>query len=314
MKFYKESKIGVIIALAIALLIWGVNFLKGRNLFTSNRQYFAVFSNIGGLKKTSTVSANGYTIGLVSDITFSKGNINKIIVELLVDNQFKIPKNTVVEIYSTDILGSKAVQLILPDRNHIRDKNDTIIAVENDTLRSSYGGDLNSAIATIKSKAEHTIVTIDTMMSSFSQILTPETQKNVRSAIANLQDLIVTEKRKISQVLDNVESITKNFENSNKSVSNIMNNLSSVSDSLAASNLKNTIDKANITLTQTSEILTKINTGKGSIGQLVNNESLYLSLNRTIQDLDSLIVDLNNHPKRYVHLSIFGSKDTKSKK
>jgi phospholipid/cholesterol/gamma-HCH transport system substrate-binding protein len=306
MKFYKESKIGIIIALALALLIWGVNFLKGRNLFTSSKQYFAVFSNIGGLKKTSTVSANGYNIGLVSDIFFSKGNINKIIVEILVDEQFRIPKNTVVEIYSTDILGSKAVQLELGDSKEI--------AKENDTLQSSFSGDLNSAIATIKSKAEHTIVTIDTMMTSFRQILTPETQKNVRMAIANLQDLIITEKQKISKVLDNVESITQNFENSNKSISNIMTNLSSVSDSLAAANLKNTIEKANITLTQTSEILTKINSGKGSLGQLVNNESLYLSLHRTIQDLDSLIVDLNNHPKRYVHLSIFGSKDAKIKK
>jgi phospholipid/cholesterol/gamma-HCH transport system substrate-binding protein len=306
MKFYKESKIGIIIALALALLIWGLNFLKGRNLFTGSKQYYAVFSNIGGLKKTSTVSANGYNIGLVSDIFFSKGNINRIVVEILVDDQFKIPKNTIVEIYSTDILGSKAVQLELGDSKEIANKNDT--------LQSSFGGDLNSAIATIKNKAEHTIVTIDTMMSSFRQILTPETQKNVRLAIANLQDLIITEKLKISKVLDNVESITRNFENSNKSISNIMTNLSSVSDSLAASNLKNTIEKANISLSQTSEILTKINSGKGSLGQLVNNESLYLSLHRTIQDLDSLIVDLNNHPKRYVHLSIFGSKDAKIKK
>ena len=306
MKFYKESKIGIIIALAIALLIWGVNFLKGRNLFTGSNHYYAVFSNIGGLKKTSTVSANGYNIGLVSDIFFSKGNINKIIVEILVDDQFKIPKNTIVEIYSTDILGSKAVQLELGDSKEIMHKNDT--------LRSSFSGDLNSAIASIKNKAEHTIVTIDTMMTSFRQILTPETQKNIRLAIASLQDLIITEKQKISKVLDNVESITRNFENTNKSVSNIMTNLSAVSDSLAAANLKNTIEKANITLTQTSEILTKINSGKGSLGQLVNNESLYLSLHRTIQDLDSLIVDLNNHPKRYVHLSIFGSKDAKIKK
>jgi len=306
MKFYKESKIGIIIALALALLIWGLNFLKGRNLFTGSKQYYAVFSNIGGLKKTSTVSANGYNIGLVSDIFFSKGDINKIIVEILVDDQFKIPKNTVVEIYSTDILGSKAVQLELGDSKEIAHKNDT--------LRSSFSGDLNSAIASLKNKAEHTIVTLDTMMTSFRQILTPETQKNVRLAIANLQDLIITEKQKISKVLDNVESITHNFENTNKSVSNIMTNLSAVSDSLAAANLKNTIEKANNTLTQTSEILTKINSGKGSLGQLVNNESLYLSLHRTIQDLDSLIVDLNNHPKRYVHLSIFGSKDAKIKK
>jgi phospholipid/cholesterol/gamma-HCH transport system substrate-binding protein len=166
----------------------------------------------------------------------------------------------------------------------------------------------------LKDKAENLIVSIDSVMSIIRNTITPETQKDIKQAIAALEGLIVTEKQKISKILDNLESISQNFENSNKSITNLVTNLSTISDSLAAANVKKTFDKANITLTQTSEILTKINTGKGSLGKLVNNDSLYLNLNRTIQDLDSLIIDLNNHPKRYVHLSIFGSKDTKSKK
>jgi len=292
------------------MFIWGLNFLKGRNLFTSSRQYFAVFDNIGGLKKSSVVSTNGYAVGLVSDIFFKKGDVNKIVVEILVENQFKIPKNTIVEIYGADLMGSKAVNLILGDSPKF--------AVENDTLLSQFGGDLNTLVSKklmpLKDKAENLIVSIDSVMNIIHHTFTPETQQNLRRAIAALEGLIITEKQKISKILDNLESISQNFENSNKSITNLVNNLSTVSDSLAAANLKKTIDKASITLTQTSEILTKINTGKGSLGKLVNNDSLYLNLNKTIQDLDSLIVDLNNHPKRYVHLSIFGSKDTKSKK
>jgi phospholipid/cholesterol/gamma-HCH transport system substrate-binding protein len=315
MKFYKESKIGVIIALAIVLLIWGLNFLKGRNLFTSNKQYFAVFSNIGGLKKTSAVSANGYQIGLVSNISFLKGDINKILVELLIDKKFKIPKKSVVQIYSSDLLGSKAVKLELVDSIALVNNEYTkIYAKQNDTLKSFYSGDLSATVTKIKDQAESAISSIDSVATSLHHILTPETEKNIRGAIMALQDLIVTEKQKISQILNNVESITKNFENSNKSISNIVGNLSAVSDSLAAANLKKTIEKANITFTQTSEILTKINSGKGSLGLLVNNDSLYLTLHKTVQDLDSLLVDLNKHPKRYVHLSVFGSKDSKSKK
>jgi len=306
MKFYKESKIGVIIALAIVLLIWGLNFLKGRNLFTSNKPYFAVFNNIGGLKKTSVVSANGYVIGLVSDISFVKGDINKILVEILIDKQFKIPKNSIIQIYSSDLLGSKAVKLILGDSN--------VYASKNDTLKSLYTGDMSATITKIKDQAESAIASVDSVATSLHHILTPETEKNVRGAIMSLQDLIITEKQKISKILDNLESFTQNFENSNKSINNIVGNLSAVSDSLAAANIKKTIEKANLTFTQTSEILTKINTGKGSIGLLVNNDSLYLTLHKTIQDLDSLLVDLNKHPKRYVHLSVFGSKDKKSKK
>ncbi len=310
MKFYKESKIGIIIALVIAMFIVGLNFLKGRNIFTSSLPYYAVFDNIGGLKKSSVVSANGYSIGLVSDIFFKKGDVNKIVVEILVEKQFKIPKNTIVEIYGTDLMGSKAVNLILGDSLKF--------AAKNDTLLSRFGGDLNTLVSKklmpLKDKAENLIVSIDSVVNIIHHTFTPETQQNLRRAIAALEGLIITEKQKISKILDNLESISQNFENSNKSITNLVNNQSTVSDSLAAANLKKTIDKANITLTQTSEILTKINAGKGSLGKLVNNDSLYLNLNKTIQDLDFLIVDLNNHPKRYVHLSIFGSKDTKSKK
>jgi phospholipid/cholesterol/gamma-HCH transport system substrate-binding protein len=310
MKFYKESKIGLIIAIAIAMVIWGLNFLKGRNIFTSSSQYYAVFDNVGGLKKSSTVSTNGYTIGLVSDIFFQKNNVNKIVVEILVEKQFKIPKNTVVEIYGTDLMGSKAVNLLLGDS--------TVYASENDTLLSRFEGDLNTLVSKklmpLKDKAENLIVSIDSVITSIRKTLTPETQQNIRHAIAALEGLIITEKQKISSILDNFESISKNFENSNQSITNLATNLSSISDSLAAANLKKTIEKANSAMTQADEILTKINSGKGSFGLLVNNDSLYLNLNRTIQDLDTLLVDLNKHPKRYVHLSIFGSKDKKSRK
>jgi phospholipid/cholesterol/gamma-HCH transport system substrate-binding protein len=309
MKLQKETRIGIIITLVLGLLIWGLNFLKGRNIFTASKQYYAVFNDIGGLQISSIVSSHGYNVGQVSDIEFLPGNINKIVVEISIEHKFKIPKNSVVEIYSTDFMGSKAVNLIVGTSNEI--------ARQNDTLISRFDGDLNTLVSKklmpLKDKTENLIVSIDSVTSIIRNTFTPETQRDIRMSIAALRDLIQTQKEKIAEILNHMESIAQNLENSNKSVTNIIKNLSDVSDSLAEANLKTTVTEANKVLVQTNEILLKINGGKGSLGQIVNNDSLYNSLEKTIKDLDALIVDMNQNPKRYVHFSVFGSKDKKSK-
>jgi phospholipid/cholesterol/gamma-HCH transport system substrate-binding protein len=160
----------------------------------------------------------------------------------------------------------------------------------------------------IKDKAENLIVTIDSVMKGINHTLTPETQHNIQNSVAALEDLIITEKVKVSSILNSLESVAKNLESDNHSVNNIVKNVSSLSDSLSKADLKKVIDQTKITLAETNEMLAKINAGKGSIGKLINNDSIYNNLNKTIYDLDSLITDLNKHPKKYVHFSVFGSK------
>jgi phospholipid/cholesterol/gamma-HCH transport system substrate-binding protein len=309
MKLYKETKIGLIIALVIAAFIWGLNFLKGRNLFTTHQQYYAVFENIGGLEKSSVVFTHGYRIGKVSDISFFAGNVNKILVEISVDRKFKIPKNSLVEIYSSDILGTKAINLMLG--------NSREMSTQNDTLPSRMAEDMTSIISKqvipLKNKAENLIESLDSVTEIIRHTLNPRTQRNIQNSVAALESLIVDEKTKIDNILSNLESISQNFKNSNKSFSKIASNFSSLSDSIASSNIKQAISQANMALSQTNQLLTKINSGTGTMGQLMNNESLYLSLHKSVLDLDSLLVDLKGHPKRYVQFSVFGKKDSKSK-
>ena len=304
MKLNKETKIGIIVTLILISAFWGINFLKGRNLFTTSRQYYAIFGNIGGLQKSSTVTSNGFMIGQVSDVKFLDANTNKILVEISIDRKYKIPKNSTVEIYSSDLMGSKAANLILG--------NTAIYAKNNDTLNSSFEGDLTTLISKkimpIKDKAENLIVTIDSVMKGINNTLTPATQHNIQNSVAAMEDLIVTEKVKVSSILNSLESVSKNLASDNQSINNIVKNVSSLSDSLSKAGLKKVIDQVKITLTETNEMLAKINTGKGSIGKLINNDSIYNNLNKTLYDLDSLITDLNKHPKKYVHFSVFGSK------
>jgi phospholipid/cholesterol/gamma-HCH transport system substrate-binding protein len=305
MKIHRETKIGFIIVVIIAFFIWGFQFLKGRNLFTTHKQYYAVFNNIGGLQKSNVVSTHGYKIGTVSDISFKPGDVSKIVVEISVDRQFKIPKNSIIEIFSSDIMGSKAVNLVIG--------NSSEYAAQNDTLPSRIADDLSSMVSNqivpLKEKAENLIVSVDSVMKIVHNTLSPKTQRSIQNSITALESLIITEKQKINDILENLQSISANFKNSNKAITNITKNLSNISDSLAASNLKKAIDQAGSALAQTNQILAKINSGKGSLGQMVNNDSLYYTLHRTVKDLDSLLVDLKGHPKRYVHFSVFGKKD-----
>jgi len=310
MKIYKETKIGFAVVLIIAFFIWGFNFLKGRNLFTTHQQYYAIFNNVAGLQKSSVVSTNGYKVGTVSEISFLPGDASKILVEISVARQFKFPKNSVIEIFSSDIMGTKAVNLVFGNAHES--------AAPRDTLPSRIADDLSSLVSKqiipLKDKAESLIVSIDSVMGIVHHTLTPETQRSIQNSIFALEKLIVTEKQKIDEILSNLESISGNLKNSNQSITNITKNLSSISDSIAASNLKTAIDQASLALAQTNQILTKINAGKGSIGKLLNNDSLYNAINHSMMDLDSLLIDLKAHPKKYVHFSVFGKKDSKSTK
>lgn len=309
MKFYKETKIGFFITLIIVALIWGMNFLKGRNLFTTTRQYYAVFGNIGGLQKSSVVSANGYNIGQVSDIRFLPGQIDKILVEVSIDRKFKIPKNSTIEITSSDIMGSKSINFIMGDARELaRDK---------DTLIPKYDGGLTKLMANqilpMKDKTEKLIVSIDSVMSAVHNTLNPQTQLSIRRSLAGLEELIYAEKQKIDEVLNHFNAIAANLQNSNKGISNIVNNLSNLSDSLSKADLKRLVDQSNVAMGQLNDILSNVKAGKGTVGKFMNNDSVYNSVNKTMKDLDILVNDLNNNPKRYVHFSVFGGKDSKAK-
>lgn len=307
MNIRKEVKIGIFVTLVIAITIWGINFLKGKNIFTVSRQYYAVFNNIGGLQISSDVSANGYTIGRVSDIQFVHGQISKIIVEVSIDRQFTIPSNSVVEIFSTDFMGSKAVNMILGSSN--------IPAKENDTLQGKFDGDISVLVTKkllpIKEKAERLIESVDSVMAVIKNTFTPETQENIRKGVASLEQIIVTQRTRVSLIMENLEDISTNLKNSNEEVTNTLQNFSNLSDSLAQSNIKTAIQNANNVIYETNLLMQKLNQNQGSVGKLINEDSIYVSLEKTIKDLDLLLIDLKANPKKYVHFSLFGKSGKK---
>lgn len=325
MKLSKEVKIGLLLLIAIGLFIFGFNYLKGRNIFNPQAKYYAIYEHIDGLVEANPVQVNGYSIGQVNKIQFEKGNTGRIVIEFTVnDDDFKVPSNSVAKIISSDLLGSKAVQVIIGDSKKILAPGDTLLS----DIESSLGEAVNKQVLPLKNKAEKLMLSIDSVLAVIQYIFNEKSREDIKQSLESVNlaiktlkktalrvDTLVSEQRfRLSRISSNVESITGNLKNNNEKLTKIITNFSSISDSLAKANIASTLNNANIALKQTASITEKINKGEGTMGMLVNNDSLYRNLNSAARDLDLLLEDLREHPGRYVHISVFGKSDKADKK
>lgn len=324
MKLSKEVKAAVIVISGLVALIWGFNFLKGTNIFSTQRTFYAIYKQIDGLQNGNPVMINGYKVGQVGGIHFIDDG--RLMVNLVVDADVKIPKNSVARIASSDLLGSKNVQIVL--KNHIQ------LAQDGDTLhadnQASITDEFNSQIAPIKEKAENLLASTDSILTTIQYIFNRTTRDNIASSFASIErtlkslerssytldTLMYSQKSRLRNIFENVESISYNLKNNNERISKIFSNFSLLSDSLVKSDFTATIRNAGVILDKTGSIMDKINKGEGSLGLLINNDSLYNHLSSSSSELNKLIVDINANPKKYVHFSFFGggSNDKKSKK
>jgi len=304
MKLTKETKIGIIAVITFILLIWGFNFLKGKNIIVTSNYYFAVYDHIDGLEDASPVILSGYKIGVVETIKFHKKHREKIVVRFSVDKNILIPVNSKAIIEPATLIAGKLIKLEFTDAIQYHSKGDTLIGLVKPGLESE--------LIPIKEKAERLISSLDSVLSIFDA----ERRQGLKNSLDNIENisgdlsgLVAEEKVKLAKILSNFESISNNLKNNNEKISTVLANFSDISDSLAQANIKTTVLNANKTLAELGEITGKINNGEGTIGLLINNDSLYVNLNQLAADLDKLVIDLNENPKKYVHFSLFGKKD-----
>ncbi len=316
MKIKKEVKIGFVTTIAIACFIFGFNFLKGKNLFSSQREFFAVYNDIDGLVEANPLLINGNRVGMVGKIKFLPNTKGQVIVSLMMQDEIDIPMNSVAKVVSSDILGSKAITILLGSSPQMAVKGDTLISSQEDNLKQA----VNKTIAPLQLKAQALLSSLDSLMIAFKQVFNENTQRNlsksfesIKDAIASLETtsfrldtMVRTEKGKISSILTKINKIATTLADNSDKLGNVINNFSNISDSIAKSNLTSAINNADITLKQTSAIFTKINNGEGTMGMLINNDSLYKKLDKTAGDLDKLIIELNDNPNHF--LAPFGKK------
>ncbi len=325
MKVSKEVKIGGVMLLCIFLAVLGANYLKGKNIFDNSLKLYAIYDNVGGLARSNPVMFNGNKVGQVENVEFSKDFSGKLIVQFSVTESFiKIPKDSRAAIFSDGFLGGKAINLELGSSTELVTESDTLTS----SIEASLQDAVNQQIAPLKNKAEDLIGSIDSAITTVKSIFNTQAQEDIGSSITNIRqslavfkqtmidaDAMVNENRQsLQRIFSNVESITKNFENNNEKLDQTLTNLKSISDSLAGANLQQTVNNASIAMQQVAELMQKVNNGEGSLGALMNNDTLYQNLEAAAYDLDQLMLDMRLNPERYVHFSIFGRKDKSAKK
>lgn len=315
MKIRKEVKLAITAIAAVVILIWGINFLKAKALFDRNNMFYGVYERVDGLKVSSSVVYRGYHVGQVNAIRFIGKRFDRVLVQFSIGKNLEIPANSIAAIQSTDLMGSKAINII--------PGNALAYASSGDTLKTQIElgliEQMNKQIQPLKLKAENILSSLDSVLTDIQEVFNSNTKgniekslqsvrntlSNVEHASAGLDQLITGQSSQIASILENVNSISANLRENNHNISRGIDNIVVISDSLRSVNLNQTVHRLNGILEQFDSITRKINRGKGTFGEMVNDDDLYYNLTAVSENLNKLLVDFRSDPKRFVNLSLF---------
>lgn len=298
MKLTKEIKIALVAIVGILVMYFGINFLKGMNLFSTNNAYYMTFDDIQGLGASTPIYADGYKVGTVDGLEYDYKENGPIKVKVDINKDLRIPQGSKAEIVK-DLMGNLQVNLLLA--NNPREKVEP-------------GGVIPGAVnGGMMDKAANLIPVVEKMLPKLDSILT-----SVNALLADPA---------LAASLHNVETITSNLTVSTRELNTLMaglnkqvpgmvrkangvlDNTNRLTANLASLDVQGTLNKVNQTLESAHQFTEKLNSNQGSLGLLMNDTKLYDNLTSTMSHADSLVIDLKAHPKRYVHFSVFGRKD-----
>ena len=293
--FTKEVKIGIAGIISLCMLVYGINYLKGINMFKPTSYFYVKYTDIQGLAKSSPVFADGFRIGTVREIYYDYNRPGNVSVEVELDKDMRIPKGTHAELV-TEMLGTVKMNLILAvNPNEAYAIGDTIPGTVNNGL-------MEAVTKTIMPQFERMLPKLDSIMTSLNKIAAdpniPATLKSVRKTADNLADA-TTELRSIMK---------KDVPQMTKKINTIGDNFVAISGDLRSINYASTFNKIDSTMANVKMVTDKLNRKDNSLGLLLNDASLYNNLSNTGANASLLLEDLKSNPKRYVHFSIFGKK------
>jgi len=315
-KLSRELKIGITAIITIIAFILGFNYLKGTDLLTKQRTFFVKYKNVSGLMKGNAVTSSGLSIGQVDDIFFSAHSNSEVIVELIISNDLEIPDNSFARLLSSDLLGSKVIEIGLGDSRTFLKDGDTIKS----EIAMSLQEEVNQMVQPILKKAGSMMSSIDSVITAVGYVLDVKTRNNLiasveslKNTLANIEStthsadtLMKSEKVKLSRIFTNVESITTNLSENNDELTRIISNAASITDTIAKFKLSATLSNLERSINNLTATSDKISKGEGNLGLLINDDKLYNELESSSRQLDLLLEDIRKNPKRYVHFSIFG--------
>jgi ABC-type transporter Mla subunit MlaD len=305
LKITREIKTAILVIASILLFIWGYSFLKGRDLFTNYKTFYVEYKSVEGLATSAPVTLNGLVIGKVSSITIDE-NTGVLLVELQLKTDFPISKSSVASIYEPGFIGGKQIAII----PNFEDKT---LAVDGQKLQGGVKLGLTDKVgdqlAPLQEKLEKLLGSTEKLISGLNNVLDQKGQQDLKLTLAELSKTIEQFHKaslSVNTLLDaNKTQINGVVTNFNK----ISGNFSKISDSLNKADLGKTVKNLNATLARVDGIMTGLESGKGSMGKLLNDEAFYQNIKSSTKELELLLQDVRLYPTRYVNISLFGKKN-----
>ena len=312
-KIKNEVKIGILVAVTITLFILGFNFLRGRGVFSSDKEYYTYYDNIQGLQESAVVQLKGYAIGKVSEIKLQEDR--KIKVTFLLKKEIKVPKGSIAQLVSGDLIsGTKLISLNMTNDPAYIEPGSFITGKASAGILDNLGEQVSPLVGVM----QHTVVTLDTLLNTVNNIINDDTRKHLNSSFASLEVTLEqlsglatqmnAQSGNLAGVIKNANSITGNLASSNARISNTLGNLETFSTSLNNAPIQQTVEQLQQAAASLQGIVSKINDNNGSLGMLLSDKRLYNNLSSTLGTLDTLLGDLKQHPARYINVSVFGRK------
>lgn len=313
MKGKKYIKLGIVMAFSIFVLVWGLSYLKGHDFFKPVSYYYAVYERVDGLAESGHILVNGYKVGSVRSVKFAPDRSGKLIVTLMIDSDFKIPVNSVAQIVSSDLMGTRAIKILYSGERTYHSWGDT--------LKSDIESDLKEQVSLqvlpLKNRAEELLSTIDSAITVLTVIFNEDARKNlsesfenINQTIANIERatgdlalLVSEEKYTISRLTRNMESFSGTLKNNSDNFDTLLTNLSAFSDTLASLPLTRVALELSATVDAINQLLEKVKTGENTMGMLFNDDQLYNNISDMTANLGHLLTDVRVNPKRYVQFS-----------
>lgn len=319
MKFKKQFLIGIISIVGLFIIVVGSYFLKGQELWKSRYVYYSKFTNTEGLTTGRPVNLNGLKVGIITNVKFDPQNFNSILVEfeLTNPNVQKLQKGSTI-LLNSDLLSGAYLDIAWGDSSTFYQAKDTIPS----SVSLALEDQINERLIPLEKKTNELISTADSAIKTIEAIFSRNTDNldasfdGIKNSIRNLEkvsleisSLVKSERSNISDIVQNVKTITSNLKESNEVINKILQNASDLSDTLIASDISATIENAKESLKEVNLILYDIQHGDGTLTHLIKDSTMYYSVNIMLEEATRLIENIKTEPKRYVQFSIFGGKD-----
>ncbi len=302
MKISKESKVGVLVAIAIAILAIGYNFMKGEDIFTSSNEYYGKYKKIEGLFKSNPVLINGYKVGSVSSVQMNNETL-ELTVGVIVSEDIKIPKNSIMKIVNNDMIGSKAVEIIFGDSKEVAKNGDFFTAQQDQGIAQAVSGVLTPITQSVNSvlgNMDTAIAGVDLRGTLRDASLALRSFKETADKLNKLLD---GKDAQITNILNDVEKTTSGFGGLTPKIDTILLELDKTAKDLNQIEFNQLASQINTLSEELSKTTVAINQKDGSLGMLVHDKSLYDNLDSSLSQLKSLLKDIEKYPRRYTGIT-----------